>query len=105
MKGERSLLRIGGYLIGLASRLLPEPMTSVAAPVLNNRRVVAALSVVAQSGNLQPAALTPAVVAVARAMTSRTVSMCGPLNRARKNQSSAGSPNRAHSKSSSAVTR
>lgn len=42
--------------------------------------------------------------AVARAMTSRTVSMCGPLKRARKNQSSAGSPKRAHSKSSSAVT-
>ncbi len=48
-------------------------MTSVAAPVLNHRRVVAALSVVAQSGNLQPAALTPAVVAVARAI-SRAVS-------------------------------
>ena len=48
-------------------------MTSVAAPVLNHRRVIAALSVVAQSGNLQPAALTPAVVAVARAI-SRAVS-------------------------------
>ena len=37
-----------------------------------------------------------AEVIVARAITSRTVSMCGPLNRARKNQSSAGSPSRAH---------
>jgi DNA-binding IclR family transcriptional regulator len=59
--------------VAVASRLLPEPMTSVAAPVLNNRRVVAALSVVAQSGNVQPTALTPAVVAVARAI-SRAVS-------------------------------
>ncbi len=59
--------------VATASRRQPEPMTSVAAPVLNNRRVVAALSVVAQSGNLQPAALIPAVVAVARAI-SRAVS-------------------------------
>jgi DNA-binding IclR family transcriptional regulator len=59
--------------VAVASRERPEPVTSVAAPVLNNRRVVAALSVVAQSGNLQPAALTPAVVAVARAI-SRAVS-------------------------------
>jgi DNA-binding IclR family transcriptional regulator len=59
--------------VATASRQRPEPMTSVAAPVLNNRQVVAALSVVAQSGNLQPAALTPAVVAVARAI-SRAVS-------------------------------
>ena len=60
--------------VAVASRERPEPVTSVAAPVLNNnRRVVAALSVVAQSGNLQAAALTPAVVAVARAI-SRAVS-------------------------------
>jgi hypothetical protein len=49
-------------------------VTSVAAPVLNNRRVIAALSVVTQSGNLQPAALIPAVVAVARAI-SRALSV------------------------------
>jgi len=69
--------------VAIASRRQPEPMTSVAAPVLNNRRVIAALSVVAQSGNLQPAALTPAVVAVARAI-SRAVSavhagLAGPV--------------------------
>ena len=45
--------------VAVASRERPEPMTSVAAPVLNNRRVVAALSVVAQSGNLQAAAAHP----------------------------------------------
>ena len=59
--------------VAVASRERPEPVTSVAAPVLNNRRVGAALSVGAQSGNLQAAALTPAVVAVARAI-SRAVS-------------------------------
>jgi len=59
--------------VAVASRERPEPVTSVAAPVLDNRRVVAALSVVAQSGNLQAAALTPAVVAVTRAI-SRAVS-------------------------------
>jgi len=59
--------------VATASRQQPEPMTSVAAPVLDDGRVVAALSVVAQSGNLQPAGLTPAVVAVARAI-SRAVS-------------------------------
>jgi DNA-binding IclR family transcriptional regulator len=59
--------------VAVVSREQPEPMTSVAAPVFDSGRVVAALSVVAQSGNLQPAALTPAVVAVARAI-SRAVS-------------------------------
>jgi DNA-binding IclR family transcriptional regulator len=66
--------------VAVASRKQPEPMTSVAAPVLNNGRVVAALSVVAQSGNLQPTALTPAVVAVARAV-SRAVSAASARNR------------------------
>jgi DNA-binding IclR family transcriptional regulator len=70
--------------VAVASRRQPEPMTSVAAPVLQGRRVVAALSVVAQSETLQPAALTPAVVAVARAV-SRAVSAV-----------TAGLPNRVH---------
>jgi DNA-binding IclR family transcriptional regulator len=59
--------------VAVAARRQPEPMTSVAAPVLDGRRVVAALSVVTQSGNVQPTTLTPAVVAVARAI-SRAVS-------------------------------
>jgi DNA-binding IclR family transcriptional regulator len=71
LRGLLAAVRRDG--VAVASREQPEPMTSVAAPVLYHRRVVAALSVVAQSGNLQPAALTPAVVAVARAI-SRAVS-------------------------------
>ena len=57
-------------------------MTSVAAPVLNSRRGVAALAVVAQSGNAQPAALTPAGVAVARANGLVSIGTLGLLDQA-----------------------
>ena len=56
--------------VAVVSRPKPEPMTSVACPVLGPQRApVAALSVVARSGDVEPVALTPAVVAVARAIT------------------------------------
>ncbi len=60
--------------VAMASRRHPEPMTSVACPVIDQRHgTVAALSVVTRSGRLEPAAVRPAVVAVARAI-SRAVS-------------------------------
>ena len=64
------------------SRPQPEPMTSVACAILGQprpgeqRMAVAALSVVTRSEQVEPAVLTPAVVAVARAI-SRAVSAGG----------------------------
>ena len=63
--------------VAAVSRTSPEPVTSVAAPVLRNRQAVAALSVVGQSDQLRQAALAPAVIAVARAV-SRAVSRVQP---------------------------
>lgn len=63
--------------IAVMSRNLPEPMTSVAAPILAQQGApVAAISVVTLSEHAEPAALTPAVVAVARAI-SRGLSAAG----------------------------
>jgi DNA-binding IclR family transcriptional regulator len=56
--------------VAVVSRPRPEWVTSVAAPVRGpHGAVVAALSVVAPSGQVDAAALTPAVVAVARAVS------------------------------------
>jgi DNA-binding IclR family transcriptional regulator len=60
--------------VAVASRRHPEPMTSVACPITDQwQAIVAALSVVTRSGRLEPAAVRPAVVAVARAV-SRAIS-------------------------------
>ncbi len=56
--------------VAVASRLLPEPATSVAAPITDGSGVVvAALSVVTRSDQTDPAVLRPAVVAIARAVS------------------------------------
>ena len=56
--------------VAVSSRLRPDPMTSIAAPILGSHRTtIAALSVVTRSENADSAALTPAVVAVARAIS------------------------------------
>lgn len=56
--------------VAVASRLLPEPATSVAAPITDGNGVVAAaLSVVTRSDQTDPAVLRPAVVAIARAVS------------------------------------
>ena len=56
--------------VAVASRQHPEPMTSVACPVTDQRHAaVAALSVVTPSGRPEPATVRPAVVAVARAIS------------------------------------
>jgi DNA-binding IclR family transcriptional regulator len=60
------------------SRQWPEPVTSVAAPILGQQGApIAALSVVTLSAHAAPASLTPAVIAVARAI-SRALSAAGP---------------------------
>ncbi|RFA13202.1 hypothetical protein B7R22_13605 [Subtercola boreus] len=52
------------------ARLLPEPATSVAAPILDRAgRCVAAISALGADGTLDPQALEPAVVAIARAIS------------------------------------
>jgi DNA-binding IclR family transcriptional regulator len=74
--------------VAVMSRPQPEPMTSVACAILGRpgsgrprpgeqRTAVAALSVVTRSEQVEPAILTPAVVAVARAI-SRAVSADSP---------------------------
>ncbi len=64
--------------VAVASRQWPEPVTSVAVPITGHRgQTIAAVSVVASSGHVEPATLRPAVVAIGRAI-SRAVS-AGPL--------------------------
>jgi DNA-binding IclR family transcriptional regulator len=59
------------------AREWPEPVTSVAAPILGRQGApVAALSVVTLSAHAEPATLTPAVITVARAI-SRALSASG----------------------------
>jgi len=79
LRGQLAAIRRDG--VAVVSRPWPNPMTSVAAPILSSRQAVAALSVVAQSGRMQPATLTPAVVAVARAV-SRAMSASTARGRA-----------------------
>lgn len=56
--------------VAIVSRPRPEPMTSVAAAILDRHHApLAALSVVTRSGQVEPAALIPAVIAVARAVS------------------------------------
>ncbi|MEC3993755.1 IclR family transcriptional regulator [Actinacidiphila sp. DG2A-62] len=50
-------------------RVLPEPAWSVAAPIRQGGEVVAALSVVAADGSLNPRGIEPAVVAIAHAVS------------------------------------
>ncbi|WP_413810820.1 IclR family transcriptional regulator [Streptomyces sp. OE57] len=67
---RRTLAEIRREGVAVNARTLPEPMVSVAAPVFGQpREVIAALSVIAPAGVTQPAALKPAVVAVARAVS------------------------------------
>ncbi len=56
--------------VAVAARTWPEPVTSVAAPIRGGLgSPVAALSVVTRTGQVEPAVLRPAVVAVARAIS------------------------------------
>lgn len=67
---RRTLARVRASDVAIASRQLPEPMSSVAAPIRDAREaVIAAVSVVAPTASLQPAALTPAVLTVSRAVS------------------------------------
>jgi DNA-binding IclR family transcriptional regulator len=83
LRGRLAAVRREG--VAVMSRPQPEPMTSVACPIVGQHRrsehgtgqdgtsqhgaVVAALSVVARSEQVEPAVLTPAVIAVARAIS------------------------------------
>lgn len=56
--------------VAVASRPDPSPMTSVAAPIFGRgNEVIAALSVVTPSADVDPVALTPAVTAVSRSIS------------------------------------
>ena len=67
MRAQLAAIRREG--VAVASRQHPEPMTSVACPVTDQRHAaVAALSVVTPSGRLG-ATVRPAVVAVVRAIS------------------------------------
>ncbi|MFW3168855.1 IclR family transcriptional regulator [Geodermatophilus sp. CPCC 206100] len=67
---RRTIARVRREGVAVSSLRLPEPMSSVAAPVFDARQTaVAALSVVVPTASLQPATLVPAVVAVARAVS------------------------------------
>lgn len=67
---RHDIARVRRSGVAVVTRQDPEPMSTVAAPVFDGRRtVVAALSVVAPTASMQPAVMTPAVVAVARAVS------------------------------------
>jgi DNA-binding IclR family transcriptional regulator len=52
------------------TRAVPEPATSVAAPVFGSgKTAIAAISVIAATGSIDPAAMRPAVMTVARAIS------------------------------------
>jgi DNA-binding IclR family transcriptional regulator len=56
--------------VAVTSRSRPEPMTSVAAPIVDRHNSpIAALSVITPSARMEPAVLMPAVIAVARAIS------------------------------------
>jgi DNA-binding IclR family transcriptional regulator len=64
--------------VAMMSRQWPEPVTTVAAPVTGRHgATVAALSVVAQSAQAEPAVLRPAVVAIARAVSRAVAGASG----------------------------
>ncbi|WP_434445399.1 IclR family transcriptional regulator [Lentzea sp. E54] len=67
---RQAIARVRREGVAVASLRLPEPMSSVAAPIHGpGQTVIAALSVVAPTASLQPATLAPAVIAVARAVS------------------------------------
>ncbi len=77
LRAQLAAIRRDG--VAIMSRDWPEPVTTVAAPISGRRDVpVAALSVVTRSGQVQPAVLTPAVVAVARAISRAVAAAGGP---------------------------
>ena len=52
------------------TRSVPEPATSVAAPIFGpDKTAIAAISVIAATGSLDPAAMRPAVMTIARAIS------------------------------------
>lgn len=77
LRAQLAAIRRDG--VAIMSRDWPEPVTTVAGPIGGPRDVpVAALSVVTRSGQVQPAVLTPAVVAVARAISRAVAAAGGP---------------------------
>jgi DNA-binding IclR family transcriptional regulator len=65
-----SLAEVRRVGVAVASRPVPSPMTSVAAPIFGRgNEVIAALSVVIPSADVDPVALTPAVTAVCRSIS------------------------------------
>lgn len=67
LRGRLAAIRRDG--VAVISRPYPEPMSAVAAPIYSGSAVLAAISVVAPVADPEPVTLTPAVVAVARAIS------------------------------------
>jgi DNA-binding IclR family transcriptional regulator len=68
IRAQRASVRREG--VAVATRSWPEPVLSVAAPITGRQGApVAALSVVTRSGDVEPAVLRPAIIAVARAIS------------------------------------
>jgi DNA-binding IclR family transcriptional regulator len=77
LRAQLAAIRRDG--VAIMSRDWPEPVTTVAAPIRGQQDVpVAALSVVTRSGQVQPTVLTPAVIAVARAISRAVAAAAGP---------------------------
>jgi DNA-binding IclR family transcriptional regulator len=77
LRAQLAAIRHGD--VAIMSRDWPEPVTTVAAPIRGRQDTpVAALSVVTRSAEVQPAVLTPAVIAVARAISRAMVAASHP---------------------------
>lgn len=67
---RRQLARVRREGSATNTRAVPEPATSVAAPIFGaDRTAVAAISIIAATGSIDPAAMRPAVMTVARAIS------------------------------------
>lgn len=73
LRARLASVRQQGFAV--ATRPLPEPATSVAAPIFGaGKQVIGAMSVIGPVGVIEPRVITPALVAVARAISRAAAS-------------------------------
>jgi DNA-binding IclR family transcriptional regulator len=73
LRARLAFVRRQGFAV--ATRPLPEPATAVAAPIFGaGKEVIAAVSVIGPPGVMEPRVISPALIAVTRAISRATVS-------------------------------
>lgn len=64
--------------VAVVTRPLPEPLTSVAVPIFAGRQLVASVAIIGPIGTIEPRIISPALVAVGRAISRAVSSPAGP---------------------------